>query len=125
VTTRYLQLEDILRIAAAVDGAVPRDIGLLQSAAARPQTSVFGQDAYPDVHKKAAALLHSLARNHPFIDGNKRVAWLATGAFYFVNQLLLDAPDDAAYDLVISVATGEVDVPEIAQTLRAWVSPRR
>ena len=121
---RYLELLDVLRIAGAVEGAVPRDVGLIESAVARPMTSVFGSDAYPDLHTKAGALLHSLARNHPFIDGNKRVAWLATGAFYFANGWLLDAPDDAAYDLVIGVATGDRDVPEIAVTLAEWVRPR-
>ena len=80
--------------------------------------------AYPNLHLKAAALLHSLARNPPFIDGNKRIAWLATGAFYFANGQLLDAPDDPAYALVIGVATGELDVPDIAETLAQWVVPR-
>jgi death-on-curing protein len=122
--TRYLELADVLRIAAAVGGATPRDIGLVQSAVARPMTSVFGADAYPDLHTKVAALLHSLARNHPFIDGNKRVAWLAAGAFYFVNGWLLDAPDDPAYDLVIGVATGSRDVPDVAIVLESWVRRR-
>ena len=88
-------------------------------------TSAFGSDAYPHLDSKAGALLHSLARNHPFIDGNKRVAWLATGAFYFVNGWLLDAPDAPAYDLVIAMATGDLDVPEIAASLADWVGPRR
>ena len=124
MSIKYLELVDVLRIAGAVQGAVPGDVGLVQSAVARPMTSVFGADAYPDLHTKVAALLHSLARNHPFIDGNKRVAFLAAGAFYFANVLLLVAPDDPAYELVIAVATGQLEVPEIAAALTGWVVPR-
>ena len=124
MTVRFLALEDVLALARRVGEPRPRDVGLVASAVARPQTSVFGEDAYPDLHTKAAALLHSLARNHAFVDGNKRVAWLAAGAFYWINGMLLDAPEDPAYDLVIAVATGEVDVPQIAQTLAPWVRPR-
>jgi death-on-curing protein len=82
---------------------------------------VFGEDAYPDLHTKAAALLHSLARNHAFVDGDKRVAWLSVGAFYWINGMLLDAAEDPAYDLVIAVASGEADVPRIAIALAPWV----
>jgi len=122
--TRYLSLHDVLYLAARIGEAQPRDIGLVESAVARPQASVFGADAYRDIHTKAAALLHSLARNHAFIDGNKRISWLSTGAFYFANGLLLDAPDDPAYDLVIAVAEGKLDVPEIAARLSAWTRTR-
>jgi death on curing protein len=87
-------------------------------------TTVFGPDAYPDVHAKAAALLHSLARNHAFVDGNKRVSWLASGAFYWINGYELDAPEDPAYDLVIAAATGDLDGPEVAATLTGWARPR-
>jgi death-on-curing protein len=124
VTVRYLALDDVLALARRIGEPRPRDVGLVASAVLRPQTSVFGEDAYPDLHTKAAALLHSLARNHAFVDGNKRVAWLSAGAFYWINGMLLDAPDDPAYDLVIAVATGEADVPQIAQTLAPWVRPR-
>lgn len=124
MTTRYLHLDDVLYLAARIGEPHPRDLGLVQAAVARPQTTVFGEDAYPDVHAKAAALMHSLARNHAFVDGNKRVAWLAAGAFYWANGLELDAPDDPAYELVITVATGDLDVPEIARALSAWTRPR-
>jgi len=120
----YLALEDVLYLAARVGEATPRDVGLVQSAVARPMTTVFGDDAYSDIHAKAAALLHSLARNHAFVDGNKRIAWLSAGAFYWVNGYLLDAPEDPAYDLVIASATGEADVAEIARALGGWVSTR-
>jgi len=124
VTVRYLALEDVLGLARRIGEPRPRDVGLVASAVLRPQTSVFGEDAYPDLHTKAAALLHSLARNHAFVDGNKRVAWLSAGAFYWINGMLLDAPDDPAYDLVIAVATGTVDVPQIAEALAPWVRAR-
>ena len=124
MTVRYLAIEDVLALARRVGEPRPRDVGLVASAVARPRTSVFGEDAYPDLHTKAAALLHSLARNHAFVDGNRRIAWLAAGAFYWINGMLLDAPEDPAYDLVIAVATGEADVPQIARALTPWVHRR-
>jgi death-on-curing protein len=122
--TRYLSLEHVLYLAERIGEPVPRDIGLVESAVARPRTTVFGNDAYPDLDTKVAALLHSLARNHAFVDGNKRIAWLAAGAMYWVNGVELDAPDDPAYDLVISVATGEVEISEIARSLGQWTRRR-
>jgi death-on-curing protein len=118
--TSYLTVEQALRIARiAVGGPVHvRDVGLLEAAVHRPRASVLGQDAYPDLITKAAALLHSLARNHPLVDGNKRLAWLATYVICAKNGVELDAPDDAAYDLVVAVAAGELDdVDEIARRL--------
>ncbi len=100
-----------------------RDMGLLDSAAHRPQTSVFGEDAYPDIHTKAAVLLESLTRNHPLVDGNKRLGWVAVVVLYGLNELALVAPEDEAYDLVISVATGEKIPAEAAAVLSGWVSP--
>jgi death on curing protein len=122
--TRYLTVEQALRIArAAVSGPVDvRDIGLLESAVHRPRTSIFGQDAYPSLLLKAAALLHSLARNQALVDGNKRLAWLATYVFCAKNGVELDPDDDAAYDLVVSVASGERnEVDEIAAILDSFV----
>jgi death on curing protein len=82
---------------------------------------VLGQDAYPDVLTKAAALLHSLARNHPLVDGNKWLAWLATYVFCAKNDIELDAAEDPAYDLVVVVASGALDdVDEIARRLAAF-----
>jgi death-on-curing protein len=122
--TCYLTLTDVLYLAARLGEPQPRDVGLVESAVARPRAAVFGNDAYPDLHTKAAALMHSLARNHAFVDGDKRVSWLAAGAFYWANGYELEAPDDPAYELVIAVATGELDVQEIAATLRSWARPR-
>lgn len=96
------------------------DEGLLQAAIARPQASAFGDDAYPAVWDKAAALLHSLAANHPFVDGNKRSAWTAAWAFLGLNgHPLPDVYDvDVAEQLVLDAATGAVDWPKIAEGLR-------
>jgi death-on-curing protein len=121
--TRYLTVEQALRIARhAVGGpARVRDIGLLEAAVHRPRASVLGQDAYPDLLTKAAALLHSLARNHPLVDGNKRLAWLATYVFCAKNGVVLDPSDDEAYDLVVAVAAGAIDeVDEIARALSSF-----
>lgn len=114
----YLSLADLLEVAAGVvDGVIVRDLGLLESAAARPRTTVFGADAYPSFAEKAAALMHSLARNHPLVDGNKRLAWAATRVFCLLNgaDLLMDV--DAAESMVLAVARGELDVPELADIL--------
>ena len=121
--THHLTLEQALRIARrAIGGPLHvRDLGLLDAAVNRPRASVFGQDAYPTLMLKAAALLHSLARHHPLVDGNKRLAWLATWVFCAKNGVELDPDDDAAYDLVVAVAAGEIDdVETIAQALARW-----
>ena len=118
----YLDLEDLAHIAERALGAPPevRDWGLLESAAARPRASAFGADAYADLHEKAAALLHSLARSHPLVDGNKRLALAGTIAFLGINDVRLTLTNDEAYELIVSVAAGEVDdVPTIAARLRA------
>ena len=123
--TRFLTVEQALRIArAAVGGPVEiRDIGLLESALHRPRASILGQDAYPELLIKAAALMHSLAGNHPLVDGNKRLAWLATYVFLAKNGIVLDPDDDAAYEFVIAVADGSIDdVGEIAAVLASYAA---
>lgn len=119
--TQFLTFEDILSIA---DGVLPevaiRDVGLIQSAAARPQTTVFGDLAYPSLMLQAAALLHSLARNHPLVDGNKRLAWSAMRVFLLMNSVDLDYEIEAAEQFVLSVARGEMELEEMAQTLELW-----
>ena len=113
----YLSVEDLLEIAAGVlEQVTVRDAGLLAAAAARPQVTVFGDDAYPTFEDKAAALLHSLARNHALVDGNKRLAWSAARIFCLLNGRDLTCTVDEAEDLMLSAASGQHDVPEIA----AW-----
>jgi len=111
----YLSVEDLLEIAdGVVDGVVVRDLGLLASAAARPRTSTFGEDAYPTLPDKVAALLHSQARNHPLVDGNKRLAWSAARVFCLMNGTDLVYDVDDAEALVLAAARGESDVPILA-----------
>ncbi len=119
----YLDLDDLLHIAERVLGEVlVRDMGLLEAASARPRATAFGADAYPDLHTKAAALLHSLATNHPLVDGNKRLALAGTFAFLGVNGQRLRLSNGQAYELVMSVASGEVDdLQQIAEWLRRGV----
>lgn len=123
----YLTLAELLHVAErtlAGDVGV-RDHGLLQSALARPQATVFGSDAYPELEEKAAALLHSLANNHALVDGNKRLALAGTIAFLGVNGRRLTLTNDDAYDLVMNVAAGGLDdISEIAATIRAGSRPR-
>lgn len=118
--TDYLSVEDLLHIAEGVLGAFTiRDAGLLSSAAARPAATVFGSDAYPTVEAKAAALLHSLARNHPLVDGNMRLAWAAARVLCLMNghDLTYESVDDAE-QLVLGIAEGTLDVPDIATWIR-------
>jgi death-on-curing protein len=116
----YLTMEEVLHVAERTLGEVAvRDAGLLAAAVARPRASAFGADAYPTLHEKAAALLHSLARDHALADGNKRLALAGTIAFLGVNGRRLTLTNDAAYDLVVAVAEGTLDdVPAIADALR-------
>jgi death on curing protein len=122
----YLDTDDLLEIASIVLGDTPgvRDHGLLDSAAARPQTIVFGAEAYPDLATKAAALLHSICANHALIDGNKRLAWAAPIIFLALANDT-DVPDvdvDRAEELMMAVASGRLnDLTEIAERLqRLW-----
>ncbi|MFD5678910.1 type II toxin-antitoxin system death-on-curing family toxin [Streptomyces bacillaris] len=121
----YLSSEDILVIAEhACDDMqiVVRDVGLLESAAHRPSAAMFGEEAYPDLIDKAAALLQSLVVNHPLFDGNKRTAWLSCVTFLAMNGVDLRPDIDAAERLVIDVATGETDeIKVISQGLRDLV----
>ncbi|MEU3363401.1 type II toxin-antitoxin system death-on-curing family toxin [Streptomyces pseudogriseolus] len=112
MTYVYLTAEDVLAIAEdAVDDQriAVRDAGLLESAVHRPSASMFGQEAYADLFDKAAALLQSLAVNHPFVDGNKRTAWVSCVVFLALNGVQLRPDIDAAEQLVIAVATGRLD----------------
>lgn len=124
VEVAFLDVDDLLALAAALLGDPPpvRDVGLLGSAAARPQTSVGGTDAYPDLWSKAAALLHSLVRNHPLVDGNKRLGWLATAVFLEINGVAVtDASNDDVYDLVLDLATTDCTIEQLTTGLRRIV----
>jgi death-on-curing protein len=122
----HLTVEDLLSIAEEVLGAAAiRDVGLLDSAAHRPQASVFGQDAYPSIHEKAAALLDAVVRHHALVDGNKRLGWAATVVFYDLNGLDLDPPSvDEAVELVVAVAAGHLELGKLAEYLSSWTHQR-
>lgn len=126
--TRYLTADDVFAIARIAIGSPPhlRDAGLLDSACHRPSASVFGQDAYPTLILKASALLHSLTANHPFSDGNKRTAWLATVVFLRDNGaevIVPDAYDGAVTDLILAIAGGTIrEVGDIATLLAPMVT---
>ncbi len=123
----YLDVEDLLHIAERVLPIVGlRDVGLLQSSAARPRASAFGEDAYPSIHAKAAALLHSIVRNHALVDGNKSLGLAAVIGFYGMNGLRLTLTNDETYDLVMAAAAGQLDeVESIAQRLAIGTTGRR
>jgi death-on-curing protein len=125
IAVRYLQIDEVLAIARAVNGTghSVRDMGLLVSALERPRTCVFGVELYPTPHEKAAALMHSVARNHALVDGNKRTAWLAMRVFLRFNGAAARTappPVSTAGPFVEDVAQDSVDVPVIAKLLAAW-----
>ena len=116
----YLSVEDLLEIAVGIlDEVAIRDHGLLASAAGRPQSSAFGEDAYPTFAAKAAALMHSLARNHALLDGNKRLAWAATRVCCLLNGHDLAFGVDDAESLVLAIARGDLDVPQITSAIES------
>lgn len=122
--TDFLTLEDLVEIAHGVLGVVEiRDVGLLDSAAARPRASAFGEPAYPTFEEQAGALMHSLARNHPLVDGNKRLAWAALRTFHLINGRDLSYGVDEAEQFVLAVARGELEVDAIAVWLREHSAP--
>jgi death-on-curing protein len=124
IDLHYLDLEDLLELTRILGAGPVRDLGLLDSCTARPRSTAFGQDAYPSVEEKAAALLHSIARGHALVDGNKRLAWLACVVFLDLNGLAPQVGDDDAFGVVVEVAEGRLDVAEIAERLNVAASPR-
>jgi death-on-curing protein len=124
----FLDLDDLVELARGLLGDPPpiRDIGLLGSAAARPQTTAFGEDAYPDLVTMAAALLQSIVNNHALVDGNKRLGWLATAVFLELNGIKASrASNDDVYDLVVWIAASNPDLDDITTRLRRVIQPAR
>jgi death-on-curing protein len=117
----YLDLEDLIDLARRLLGDPPpvRDLGLLGAAAARPRATAFGEDAYSDIWHKAGALLHSVVSNHPLVDGNKRLGWLATAIMLELNAASVSGADnDDVYDLVLLVASSHIEVADVAARLQ-------
>lgn len=123
---RYLRVADVLALAEAVIGEPPgvRDLGLIDSAVARPRAAFAEVEAYPTLHLKAAALLESLAGNHPLVDGNKRVALASMLFFFDLDDVRVTLSHDEAYDLVIGIVTHELDIEKAAEILRNRTEPR-
>lgn len=119
----YVTLDDALQ---AVDllGQSVRDLGLLRSAVARPDTVAFGVEVYPGLHDKAAALLDAVNRSHPLVDGNKRLSWVLTALFYQRNGFDLIATADEGEPFVLQVASGHAELAAIAEWLREHAVPR-
>lgn len=120
---RYLSLQEVISLhsllIAQSDGSSGlRDRGALESAVAQPEASFGGQELYPDLATKAAALGHSLIQNHPFVDGNKRVGHATMEVFLLLNGHEIDAPVDDQEKIIIDVASGKVSRIELSQ----WIS---
>ena len=118
--THFLDIDDALEQIRFL-GFHVRDVGLLQSSLARPRSSLFGADAYPTLDLKAAALMHSVATSHPLIDGNKRSAWALMITFVLLNRFEVVAETNDAFEFVLSVATGSLELDEMA----SWIEARR
>lgn len=115
----FLDLHDLIEIGKSlIPDFRTRDEGLLESAAMRPRTTIYGEDAYPTFEEKVAALMHSLARNHALIDGNKRIAWSAGRIFCLMNGRDLKMAMDDAEKMILNIAKGNIDVAEIAAILK-------
>jgi death on curing protein len=117
IGVEYLSLEDLLGMARGLGIGPVRDLGLLDAALVRPRSSALGVDAYPTLKLKAAALLHSMVTNHALVDGNKRLGWLATTVFLDMNGEPVELGDDDAFQLVVAVAEGSLDVEDITDGL--------
>ncbi len=121
--TEFLALDDALQVVARL-GFHIRDAGLLASALARPATTLFGADAYPALALKAASLLESVVRNHPFIDGNKRSGWTLMVAFLWINGFRHDMTTDEGFDLVIGIAEERIELATAADMIEAHLVAR-
>jgi death on curing protein len=118
----YLDAGDLLVLATAVTGGdlLVRDIGLLDTAAYRPRATVLGVEAYDTLWLKSSALLDSIVRTRPLVEGNWRLAWVAAVTMCDINGYWIDADEDDALDLVRSLGRDKIDVPEMAVHLEAW-----
>ena len=125
----YLTPEQVLFIHSRLVGETGgshgvQDLGLLESAVARPKATFDSKDLYPDLFTKAAALMNSLINNHPFVDGNKRTALLVSFAFLDVNGLEVTASQEDAYLTILGLAAGEISKDQLAQWFDRNLVPR-
>lgn len=115
---QYLTIEDALKLVEMLGAGPVRDAGLLDSAFARPQSSAFGADAYPTLPLKAAAMMHSIVKNYSLFDGNKRMSLLSTHTFVELNNAHLGMTMDEAYNLILEIASGNMELTEVAGRLK-------
>ena len=115
--TAYLDLEDALQQISGA-GFYLKDLGLLDSALARPRTSLFGEDAYLELELKAAALMHSLVKNDPLVDGNKRTSWVLLNSFLYINNFFIEMTTEQGLELTLGLATDAIDLASAAEFIQ-------
>jgi death-on-curing protein len=120
--TRYMSLATALELIKTV-GFHVRDVGLLNSALVRPKTTVFGADAYPEFPIKVAALMHSVIKNHPLIDGNKRTSWILMSAFLQLNDFQHNMDTETGFDLTLGIAEDRYTLEQAAEILGRHLVP--
>ena len=118
----FLNLEDALQ-QIAMAGFHIKDVGLLDSTLARPRASVFGEDAYPSLELKAAAMTHSVIKNHPMVDGNKRTSWFLLNAFLYINGFTLEMSTQQGLDFTLGIATDQLSLDQAAAMIRNHIAP--
>jgi len=117
----FLTIEDVLGIIEMLGVGPIRDLGLLDSALARPRSSAFGVDAYETLELKASALMHSLVKNHSLLDGDKRLGWLCTVIFLRLNDRVSNLTAVEAFNLANDIAAGSLELDEIVRRLQISV----
>jgi death-on-curing protein len=120
--TRFVSFEAAQQIV-QYHGFYIQDAGLLGSAIARPSTSLFGEDAYPAFELKAAAMMHSVIKNHALVDGNKRTAWSLFYFFLYINDVGHTMNDDQGFDLVLGLATDKYTIEQAAEIIGGHLAP--
>ena len=115
--TNYLELEDALQ-QISVAGFYVKDLGLLDSALARPRTALFGDDAYPTLELKAAAMVHSIIKNRAMVDGNKRTSWFMLSSFLYINGYFIEMTADQGMEFTLGIATDKLTLDEAATMIR-------
>ena len=115
--TNFLELEDALQ-QIAVAGFHVKDLGLLDSALARPKTTLFGEDSYPTLELKAAAMVHSIIKNHAMVDGNKRTSWFMLSSFLYINGYFIEMNADQGMEFTLGIATDKLSLEEAAAMIR-------
>ena len=115
--TNYLELEDALQ-QISVAGFYVKDLGLLDSALARPRTTLYGDDAYPTLELKAAAMVHSIIKNHAMVDGNKRTSWFMLSSFLYINGYFIEMTADQGMEFTLGIATDKLTLDEAATMIR-------